>query len=100
MYNAKIKKNDYDENLVNITIYDNDNPPNELVTMEEITFHQLKHGPDMKEGRNWDGDSDSHFVERWFVLYKKNEDGTAGEQIKFVDSTEGGKRRKRKTRKK
>jgi 16S rRNA G966 N2-methylase RsmD len=113
MYDATIKKT-YDEEAgdmeglddteredvkdwVDITIYDDDGK--KLEEIEEIQPHQLKHGPDMKRGRNWDGEFYSEFIERWFVLFKRNDDGTAGEQIKFVDSTEGGKRRKKKTRK-
>jgi 16S rRNA G966 N2-methylase RsmD len=114
MYDATIKKT-YDEEAgdmeglddaeredvkdwVDITIYDDDGK--KLEEIEEIQPHQFKHGPDMKRGRNWDGEFYSEFIERWFVLFKRNDDGTAGEQIKFVDSTEGGKRRKKKTRKK
>jgi len=113
MYDATIKKT-YDEEAgdmeglddaeredvkdwVDITIYDDDGK--KLEEIEEIQPHQFKHGPDMKRGRNWDGEFYSEFIERWFVLFKRNDDGTAGEQIKFVDSTEGGGRRKKKTRK-
>ena len=103
MYHAKIEKDDgdgyddSDEDLVNITIYDDDNPRKELVKMEQIKFHQLKHGPDMKA-------EIGVTILKAFLLndglfyIKINEHGEAGKQIKN-NSTEGGGRRKKKTRK-
>ena len=114
MYDATIKKT-YDEEAgdmeglddaeredvkdwVDITIYDDDGK--KLGEIGDIMPHQFKQGPDMRRGPEMmESGPYMEFIDRWFVLFKRNDDGTAGEQIKFVDSTEGGGRRKKKTRK-